>query len=586
MPDAPARPIHRLRRSWPLVVLALCLCGPARAAQDAPAVTVRGADGLLAENVAAALDVAAEDCALSPARQRILERTLRETAADAARAVGHYEASFDLTFKRRSDCWTLVVEVTPGPPVHLVEVQVALRGPGADDPELRRARRENMPQIGEVLRHDHYRNLRDRLQETAERLGYFDYVLARRELRVDTLTREARIVLELDTGERYRFGTVTLEQDVLHDERVRPWLSFAPGEPWDSERLLASQQALLGSGYFATVQIERGEADPATREIPLTMHLTPRRRWAWLAGVGVSTDTGPRVRLGGENRYINRRGHRWQAQTEVSEVRSNLTTSYEIPLADPVRDRLIFAGGYENEVTDTLDVDQTRIGVRHVTELPSRWVLTRALEFERETFEIADTHRTTELVMPGLQVQRIEADHLVYPRRGWKLGASVRGSHPSISSTDAFIQTQLWGALVLPAARGRVLGRLHAGYTDVADVDVLPATVRFLAGGDSSVRGFDYQSLGPRNADGDIIGGRHLLVGALELDWPLTGPWHGAVFTDAGNAFNDFGDLEVRRSAGVGLRWRSPLGPIRVDFARALDDGREWRFHLSMGPDL
>ena len=100
------------------------------------------------------------------------------------------------------------------------------------------------------------------------------------------------------------------------------------------------------------------------------------------------------------------------------------------------------------------------------------------------------------------------------------------------------------------------------------------------------MRGFAYESLGPRADNGDVIGGRHLATGSLEYDHPITEKWHLAVFTDGGNAFNNVNDFEIRRSAGFGIRWRSPLGPIRLDLARAVDEHRDWRVHLSMGPDL
>ena len=126
------------------------------------------------------------------------------------------------------------------------------------------------------------------------------------------------------------------------------------------------------------------------------------------------------------------------------------------------------------------------------------------------------------------------------------------------------------GKILFPLLGGRVLMRTDLGYTEVNDVTELPASIRFFAGGDSSVRGFAYESLGPEDSNGEVIGGRHLATGSLEYDHPLTEKWHLAAFTDAGNAFNDFDAFEPRHSAGIGIRWRSPLGPIRLDIARAL----------------
>lgn len=576
------RPRSRTRRWYVWSMLLLASTGWA----ETPQVKIEARPAELTRNLEASLDVGGESCTLEAGRQSLLERNLLTVARNAAQAVGYYDADIQLGINRDDDCWTLRVKVKAGEPVRIEKVDVVLEGPGQDDDALQQVIREQVPEAGQILRHDVYQQLRNQLVETAARRGYFDHALTRHRLEVDTLERTARIILHLDTGPRYHFGEVELIQDILRDERVRPYLTFKPGDPWDTNKLLDSQQALLGSGYFATARIERQDPEPGTLRVPLSLHLTPRNEWAWLAGIGISTDTGPRLRLGAENRYVNRRGHRWRAQAEGSEVRSSASTSYEMPLADPVHDKLIFSGGYENEETESRDSEQIGIGASLITELPSRWVLTRALEYEREIFQIADEHGETELLMPGVQLQRIRANDPIYPRRGWKLGIGLRGTSPAISSTDSFIQSQLWTGAILPFFKGRFLSRARLAHTDVDDVSTLPGSVRFFAGGDNSIRGYDYQTLGPRNAEGEVIGGRHLLVGSLELEYPLFGRWHAAVFTDAGNAFNEYDELDIRQSAGLGVRWRSPLGPIRIDFAHPMDSDRNWRLHLSMGPDL
>jgi translocation and assembly module TamA len=144
---------------------------------------------------------------------------------------------------------------------------------------------------------------------------------------------------------------------------------------------------------------------------------------------------------------------------------------------------------------------------------------------------------------------------------------------------------------LLGLSRARLLLRAEAGLTEYADFDELPASIRFFAGGDSSVRGYDYQSLGPTDDNGDVSGGPQLLVGSAEVDYRVWRKWAVAAFIDAGNAFYlddtpSFGDINFARGVGVGLRWLSPLGPIRFDVAKALDVNQSVRFHLSMGPDL
>ena len=303
-------------------------------------------------------------------------------------------------------------------------------------------------------------------------------------------------------------------------------------------------------------------------------------------GIGASTDTGPRVRLGVENRRGNRAGHRFRAETELSQVQQGAGASYQIPLRDPLRERLDFHTSYVNEVTDSKDNERWSTGADYIVELENRWVTTTSLTYLRETYEIADEVDQAELIIPGFQLSRVKANDPVYPSFGWRLSSKARFANRNLSSTASFLQLNGNGKILFPLLGGRVLVRGDLGYTEVTNVRELPASIRFFAGGDSSVRGFAYESLGPRADNGEVIGGRHLATGSLEYDHPITEKWHLAVFTDGGNAFNDFNDFEIRRSAGFGIRWRSPLGPIRLDLARAVDENRDWRLHLSMGPDL
>jgi len=279
-----------------------------------------------------------------------------------------------------------------------------------------------------------------------------------------------------------------------------------------------------------------------------------------MAGVGVSTDTGPRLRLGYENRYLNQQGHRWRADSQISALNRAISSSYEIPFRDPVQDRLMFSSGYQYENNESAESEQFRLGASLISGFFSGWVLTRSLDYERENFTVGDQTETSELVMPGVQLQKIRSSHPVYPRRGWKLGIGVRGTHPSISTTPAFLQSRLWMKGIIASGPARLLARLEAG--------------------------FEYQTLGPIDADGKVTGGRSLLVGSIETDFAMSRKWHPAVFVDAGNAFNDADSANIRVSAGAGIRWRSPLGPIRIDLARPIDADRNWRLHLSMGPDL
>lgn len=569
-----------------LCLFAALLAGTALADSRRPSILVITDQPALTHNLEVMLDVGNELCDADASRKRLLERNLLRRATEAAQAVGYYQPDFSLRFEQGSRCWQAVLEAEAGEPVRLTEVSITLVGDAENDSAFAELIQQSTLKPGNILRHNDYQALRDGLLRLASQRGYFDHQLRTHRLEVDPLQYSARVTLLLDSGARYRFGRFSLNQDVLDDDRALRYLRFKPGDFWDNDLLLGSQQALLGSGYFTTARLERGEADPSTLEVPATLHLTVRPQYAWTAGVGISTDTGPRLRLGVENRYVNRRGHRWRADSEVSTLTRVVSSSYDIPFRDPVRDRIMLATGYKYEDTESAESEQLRLGASLISGIGGGWVLTRSVDYERENFTVADQTETSELVMPGIQLQKIRGNHPIYPRRGWKIGTALRGTHPSISTTDEFLQARLWTKAIVPLGPSRLLARLEAGQTAVTDVSTLPATVRFFAGGDSSIRGFDYQTLGPLDANGDVIGGRSLLTGGIEMDFALHERWHPAIFSDAGNAFNDSDEMNLRVSAGFGLRWRSPLGPIRIDVARPVDAARNWRLHLSMGPDL
>ncbi|MEE3320612.1 MAG: autotransporter assembly complex family protein [Pseudomonadota bacterium] len=576
----------KLPTGWIAVLLLLLLPIPV-VAQTKPELIISGnASDAVAANIRALINLEGYACQPPKAQYGLIRRQILNNGDNALKAMGYYESQLSLSANTDGECAIVTLQVQTGPPVLLTHADIRLHGDAAEDPVFQRLVDEDALHIGERLQHDRYTRLKRNLQQSLINRGYVEGKLTRHELTVDTEKRSATIVLIVDSGPRYRFGQVEVSGSELDPDLIQSYVQFEQGQPFDSKRVLETQQAYLGAGYFSAARIQKGTADPQAHTIPVSITLSDNHRWSLLTGIGFSTDTGPRVRLGIENRRVNRQGHRFRAETQLSEVEQGAGASYQIPLSDPLRERLDLHSSYVNEDTDSNTNERWMTGADYIVELKSKWVSTLSLEYLRETWQIADEVDQAELVMPGYQLSRIKANDPVYPTFGWRLNGKIRVAHQGLSSTASFVQLTPSAKLVFPLVGGRVLTRLDLGYTEINDVTELPASMRFFAGGDSSIRGFSYESLGPEDANGEVIGGRHMATGSLEYDHPLTEKWHLAVFSDAGNAFNDVEDYELRHSAGVGIRWRSPLGPIRLDVARAVDENRDWRIHLSMGPDL
>jgi translocation and assembly module TamA len=249
---------------------------------------------------------------------------------------------------------------------------------------------------------------------------------------------------------------------------------------------------------------------------------------------------------------------------------------------------LNFDAGIEREDTDTSESKRLELGARRVHERRGDWTRTELLSLRVEDFAVAEQQSRARLLMPGIDWTRIRADNEIRPARGSKISLELRGANDNLVSDTNFVQFVTQGRWIWSTRRNqRFLVRGQVGATAEREFAELPASVRFFAGGDNSVRGYKFEALGPLDADGNVIGGSSLATGSFEFEQPLRQRWSLAFFVDAGNAFEG-SNIDAKTSAGIGGRWQSPLGPIRIDLARPLNDDTadKWRVHVSLGPDL
>lgn len=577
--------IGRFHATAAVYLLAATFSVPGTAAEDAaPEVVVEGAPEPLAENIRAHLSLADEGCEPGPRRLKLIRKKTDEEIIRAGRALGYYHMDFTREIETTEDCWRLNVRVTPGPPVIVSDVQITVEGDAGDDPAFDEYLAGAALKTGEQLHHGRYETFKSGLDSLAVERGYFDAVFKQSKLLIDTAANEAQIIIDYDSGPRYRFGDIGIEETALSESFVRRYFTFQPGDLYDNEKLREVQNRISGARYFSQVTLRPRIDAAADGQVPVHTALTLRKRHSYLFGIGAATDTGPRLTFGFEDRYLNDSGHRLNYDLKLSPIRSETRLNYTIPLEQPASESLNFYTGYADEETDTTSEKTALLGTSYTQLLRRDWLQTYFLNFQRETFEINDEVNRADLVIPGVRWSRTAADDRFYPRKGWHLSLRVSGASDDVLSDVSFAQAYLQSKFIYSLGPGRLLLRAEAGTTNINRFDALPTSLRFFAGGDASVRGYKYRSLGPTDEDGDVIGGSNLLVGSVEYDVRFARNWAFAVFYDEGNAYDE--SIDTRRGAGVGLRWISPIGPIRLDLASALDNDNDLRLHLSMGPDL
>jgi len=583
-----------VRRRWlhaiyPLLLfLVVAPLLPARAGAEI-LVRVTGVAGDARENVLRALSLHRDRAEpLSERRIRALHAQAPDEIRQALEPFGFYRAAVDADLARDGDIWRANYVVSPGPPLPVARVDVQVSGEGRTDREFRRLVRAFPLAPGDALDQRRYESAKQLFQKTAAERGYFDMRFTEHELRIDLDAYRADVVLHMDTGARYRFGDVSFEQDreVLAPAVLARYTQIQPGDPYSNTALIELQRALLDSDYYGEAEVTADPKQAEDNEIPVAVRLTARKPSRYTFGLGYGTDTGVRGQLGWERRYLNPAGHSIRAETRLSEIEKSLSASYIVPIRDPRTDQVAFTATYSEGDTLTYFTELRRLGMSRAVARGG-WREILSLNLQREDFVIGDESGSSTLLMPDAQWSRTWARDRIYTRDGVRLVLGLRGAADSLGSDTDFVQARTTGKWIEDIGRnGRIIARADIGATRVDDFRELPPSIRFFAGGDRSVRGYDFNTLGPTDASGDVVGGRHLLVTSLEYEHVVYGNWSAAVFYDAGNALDDFND-PLKEGAGFGIRWKSPIGQVRVDVATALSDpDRPWRLHLNVGPDL
>lgn len=501
-------------------------------------------------------------------------------------AFGYYQTRVDPELAGEPGQWKAVYRVTPGERVKYHGVTLDVTGPAASEKTLRKYLSGKPLAPGDAVHHGRYESVKNELLKRTLSLGYLDASLTTHSVRIDPEAYRAEATIIVDSGPLFRFGDIRLKQDVLNEAYVRDFIRISRGDRYSDQRLLRVEQDLRDSDYFSEVRIEPRISDAdADGYVPVDVHLSAKKASEYQAGAGFGTDTGLRGSLSWQLRRVNKRGHRAGSSLQLSEIGATVEGHYTIPFGDPRNERYKLFASYTEDEPDTSDSQLAQIGVRRSTAL-GRTRLDLSFTYQREDFTVAGQSGLTDLFIPAVTLSRVKADNRLFARNGLRWSTSVQGT-AGVISDFAFLQPRASGKWIHSLGDFRMILRGEAAMT-AADLDDLPASIRFFAGGDQSVRGFGYETLGPKNDRGEVTGGRHLLVGSAEVDYGITDKWRAAAFIDAGNAFDDFKNREpLRKSVGIGIRRITPIGPVRIDLAHPFSGGKDdVRLHITLGPDL
>ena len=497
----------------------------------------------------------------------------------------------------------VTVRIDPGQPVRVRDFRVDMAGPARDDVRVGEALAAFAPRPGQVLDHAAYDASRDRVSRALSAHGYFDAAFDARRVEVTRTEHAADIDLRWSSGARHALGPARFAQEpaAIIDERLLQRLvNWEPGEPYDEARLERLRRSLVGLDYFGLVDVQPAPDAADGLQVPVQVALTPAARSVYTAGASYGTESGPGVRLGVERRYLNTRGHKALAQLDYAQLRKTLTLQYRVPAfkwldgwytaslqaADEQTEyvnsrRLEFVASRSGHYNDYL----TLVASAHV--LRERWQY--ALVDDEIGFQYTEP-RFANFLFPSLRAEYMDADDRMFPRDALGGTLTLRGGVGGDEERSPFVQLHAsvsWFKGL--GEEDRLIVRGEAGHTYSDALLTMPPSLRYFAGGDRSIRGYGWREVGPRIlVDGRryATGARNVLTASAEYERWLRGPWGAAVFVDTGSAFNGR-TPDLHTGVGIGLRWRSPVGLVRLDVARGLKNpASPFTLHLNIGADL
>ncbi|MEX8494511.1 autotransporter assembly complex family protein [Sphaerotilus sp.] len=529
---------------------------------------------------------------------------LRQAAPAQARALletqGYFNARVSTQARDDGSVIALRLLVEPGPLARVRQARLEFEGPLSiaaeqGDPAamalVERARQHWSLPAGEAYTQDRWSSAKGEVLALLRAEGYATAGWSGTVAQMHTIENRAVLFLVADSGPLYRFGDVQVVGLAHVDaDSVRALQTFSTGQPLREQALLDYQDRLVKSALFDSVAIEM-EPDPALADaMPVVVKVRERSLQQATLGLGVSDNTGPRVTL----EHVHQRflGWPWQAKSKLQLGRTDQQASIDLtshPLPGPYRNLVSASIGQTDASGLEVTTQRARMGRSKDDERLERLYY---LEWQRSRTRQLDNGLTvddTSAVSGNYQWIWRQLDHPLLPTKGLSLSLDTAlGRSYATTAQRSGVFGRINGRLTHYATLGQnwyTTSRLQVGQVlSAADVAV-PYSLLFRTGGDDTVRGYAYQSLGPSNAAGTAVGGRVTAVGSVELARPILRSmpalW-GAVFIDAGNAAPDWRSLDAALGYGVGLRWRSPVGALRMDVAYG-QQVHQVRLHFSVG---
>jgi translocation and assembly module TamA len=525
---------------------------------------------------------------------RFMVETGAEQVKELAATEGYFSPTADIRLDTQAQPPVVSVTVAEGPRTSIARADIEVSGPAREQSPQQAAQVVDnwAMKPGAPFRQEDWAAAKDAGLRVLQERRYAAAAIASSNAAIFADRNEAELAVNYQSGPPFTLGELRISGTSRYPESIiRNVNPLKPGEDYDAGRLLALQRALQRTPYFSNsvVDIDRDPAQAALSPVDVKVTEYPTQRIR--GGVGYATDTGARV----EGRYSHNNvfGRAWvfDSQVRVEQQRQNATLDLAMPPDGTAYVNSVH-GSVERTTLEGVELRSRRAGVRRARSTDTD-DYAYSVEYYRDELQQLDgtTLPADILTEPGSHQALVvgyarthrAVDDPVFPRSGYIASLEAGVALKGLLTDQTFFRTygklrRYWpvGERDLVLLRGEVGAVVSKG-----DNSSVPASLLFRAGGTESVRGYKYQSIG-NVRDGTVYPTRYLATAGIEYQRWISGAWGGAVFYDVGTATDSWSEKQLFQGVGIGVRYRSPVGPVNVDLAYGIRN-KEFNPHLSLG---
>ncbi|ELA7892543.1 outer membrane protein assembly factor [Vibrio parahaemolyticus] len=494
---------------------------------------------------------------------------------------GYYHSELNV---QRGENDLITLDVDAGEVMLVAKSNIVVSGEASNDEDFIELINQAQLKQGQPLLHSEYDTLKRNLISLAQQKGYLDGRFIESSLEVIPSLNQAHVNLYFSSGPRYQFGELSVLTSGIETARIEAMRTFERGDDFDTLKLSQYQADLSSTDWFRSV-IVKADFDGISNnlEVPIEVIAEPNARNIVQVGGGYSTDLGLRASLNWTKPWYNTRGHSFETQAYASKAEQSLLLGYKIPTQNVLTD--YYGIQFESKHVDYRDTSSfsNDLSFEKHWQLDSDWQSTMHVRYLQERYQQASENNDSQMLLPGVTFSLLDRknDQLEIKHRHVY---SLEYSDPNFFSDSRLLRIE--GNSVLSwdiSEKHKFHFRSNVGINVADALSDIPSSLRFFAGGDGNLRGYGYESISPRDENGDLTGARYMFTAGLEYQYQVYHQlWLGA-FYDVGDAFND--SVDWKSGTGLSLIWNSKYVPVKVDFAYGLDapQGDQFRVHFSLG---